>query len=66
MPSRACASASALSRRSPGLYDAVFAPYELGQSGPAIAAIDLAVVLAWGLIGAFIAWRWFRWSPARS
>lgn len=48
------------------LYDAVFAAYEPGQDGATIAGTDLAVVAAWGLAGAVIAWRFFRWSPRRT
>lgn len=48
------------------LYDALFAAYDPGRSGLALAWSDLAVVAAWGVVGAAVAWRFFRWAPSRS
>lgn len=45
------------------LVDAALAVFDLQPGGGTIAWDHLAIVAAWGIAGAAIATRWFRWDP---
>lgn len=46
--------------------DALFTAFDPATSGLGLSWADLAVVAAWGLAGALVASRTFRWTPRRS
>ena len=47
------------------LSSALFAAFNPFEEGSGFRLGDLAVLAAWGLVGAAVALRWFRWEPAR-
>ena len=46
------------------LFESLLTVFDPGTAGAGFAWGDLAVIAAWGLLGAAIAMRHFRWSPA--
>jgi ABC-2 type transport system permease protein len=48
------------------LFDAILAAFESGTGDLGIAWADLAVVAAWGIAGAVVALKTFRWAPTRT
>ncbi len=44
-------------------FEAFFAVYDPGSSGGGVEWGNLAVVAAWGVVGLFLAIRYFRWTP---
>ena len=44
-------------------FEAFFAVYDPGNAGATIEWGNLAVVVAWGVAGLFLAIRYFRWTP---
>lgn len=47
------------------LFDSLLAAFDPAATGIGVAWADLAVVAAWGVVGAFFALRYFRWAPRR-
>ena len=46
-------------------FEAVFTAFDPSTTGAGFAWSDLAVVTAWGVAGAGVAAKWFRWAPRR-
>ena len=47
------------------LFDAILTAFDPATTGAGVAWGDLAIVAAWGVAGALVALRTFRWSPRR-
>ena len=47
------------------LFDSLLAGFDPTATGPGFAWGDIAVVAAWGVVGALVALKTFRWSPRR-
>jgi ABC-2 type transport system permease protein len=46
-------------------FEAMFTAWDPNTTGAGFELGDLAIVLAWGMVGLFVAVRFFRWEPRR-